>query len=277
MNSAAWKRRLSSSDRLRLDVAVNHADPGVESEMYSWAGEGGFSDRSLFEVVRDGAVSTGSFASLLASIFGSGVARFSYNGDSIVDGKLPSEFGFRIPEEKSDYLYLFGTARKQQATIAYHGTFLVDPNTAELVRLSIRTSQLPAETGACELSQTLEYGRVSLNGADFLLPSQARVSLIHTDETEAENRIRYSACHEFRGEAKVRYKQSPAAEPKLPGEQPVRAPDLPSGLPFRMVFTERIDTATAAAGDPVQTDHGHTRSLRQDSSPGGQHSDWPHC
>lgn len=252
VKSPSWKRRLSSSDRLRLDVAVSHSASGVETEMYSWAGEGRFSDRSLFEVVRDGAVSTGSFASLLASIFGSGAARFSYNGDSTVDGRLLSEFRFRIPEEKSDYLYLFGNGRKQTTTIGYHGTLLVDPKTAELVRLAIRTSELPTETGACELSQTLDYGRVSLNGADFLLPREARVFLVHSDETEAENRIQYSACHEFHGEATVRYEPLPAAEAPAPRAHPERAFTLPPGLPFRLAFTERIDTATAAAGDPIR-------------------------
>jgi len=262
--SPSWQRRLSSSDRLRLDVAVSHSTPGVESEMYSWAGQGGFGDRSVFEVVRDGAVSTGSFASLLASIFGSDGALFSYDGDNTVDGKVLSEFGFRIPAEKSDYLYLFGRGRKQQTTIAYHGTFLVDPETAELLRLSIRTSQLPTETGACELSQSLDYGRVSLNGSDFLLPTEARVSLIHTDETEAENRIKYSACHEFRGEATVRYEPAPAAVPPASHEQSVRALALPPGLPFRLAFTERIDTATAAAGDSIRAKL--TTAIRDQSS-----------
>ncbi len=251
VNSAAWKRRLSSVDRLRLDVAVTHSGTGVESEMYSWAGEGHFSDRSLFEVVRDGAISSGSFASLLASIFGGNNARFSYNGDSSAGGRLLSEFGFRIPEEKSDYLYLFGNGRKQQTTIAYHGTFLVDPETAELVRLSLRTSQLPTESGACELKESLDYGRVSLNDADFLLPTEARVSMIHTDETEAENRITYSACHEFRGEATVRYEPPPATEVLARGDS-VRPFTLPPRLPFRLAFTERIDTGTAAAGDPIR-------------------------
>jgi hypothetical protein len=265
VKSPGWNRRRSSSDRLRLDVAVTHNLPGVESEMYSWAGEGGFSDRSLFEVVPDGAVSTGSFASLLASIFGGATAaRFSYNGDSTVDGRVLSEFGFRIPEEKSDYLYLFGGSRKQQTTIGYHGTFLVDPKTAELVRLSMGTSELPAETGACELSQTLDYGRVTLNGADFLLPTETRVSLIHTDESEAENRIRYSACHEFRGESTVRYEPAPAVEPAALVGHPVRALALPAGLAFRLSFTERIDTATAAAGDLIRAKL--TTAIRDQSS-----------
>ena len=85
-----WSRSLSSADRLRLDVAVNHENPGMENEMYSWRGENRFNERDLFEFVRGGAVSTGSFTSMLTSIFGNSTARFTYNGDSTLDGRLLS-------------------------------------------------------------------------------------------------------------------------------------------------------------------------------------------
>jgi hypothetical protein len=253
LKAAAWKRRLSTSDRLRLDVAVSQEGTGIENEMYSWAGEDHFSDRDLFELVHDGALSTGSFASILASIFGGKGARFSYNGDSTVDGRLLSEFGFRIPEEESDYLYVFGSGRTQQKPIAYRGTFLVDPETADLVRLVIRAGQLPKEAGACELSQTLDYGRVRLNGADFLLPTQARLSVTHVDETEAENVIRYSACHQFQGESTVRFTPSRAEESPASGtDSSLTALTLPPGLPFQLSFIDRIDPTVAAAGDPIR-------------------------
>ena len=47
---------LTTSDRLRLDVAV-----GGGHEMYAWVGESHFEDRSLFDLVGNGALSTGSF------------------------------------------------------------------------------------------------------------------------------------------------------------------------------------------------------------------------
>src|SRR5579864_719638 len=68
--NTSGKRRLTYSDRLRLDVAVSHDRSGLDGEMYSWAGEGHFKSRDLFEIVPDGAMSTGTFSSMLASIFG---------------------------------------------------------------------------------------------------------------------------------------------------------------------------------------------------------------
>jgi hypothetical protein len=249
----SWKRSLSSADRLRLDVAVSHEVASMENEMYSWAGENHFSNRDLFDFVRDGAVSTGSFTSMLTSIFGNSAARFTYNGDSTRGERLLAEFGFHIPREKSQYLYVFGASHRQQVPMAYDGTVFADPETADLVRLRIRTEQPPAETGVCELNQDLEYSRVHMNGGDFLLPSEAQVVVIHSDGTEAQNRIAYSACHEFHGESTVRYEATDEAE----GPAPVRAArattfSLPAGLPFKVTFTDRVDTAVAAAGDPIR-------------------------
>ncbi len=250
-NTAARKRRLTHSDRLRLDVAVSHDRPGEDGEMYSWVGEERFRGRDLFEIVPDGAMATGTFSSMLTSIFGGDAGRFSYNGDSPVDGKLLSEFGFHIPQERSQYGYVFGKGRSQQVKIAYHGSFFVDPETPDLVRLVVHTSQLPPETGACEVTRNLDYSRVRLADQDFLLPAEARLSIIHPDGTVAENRIRYSACREFHSESRLRLERLPdEMDPPRPTKE--EAFTLPAGLPFRLAFTGKIDTATAAAGDPVK-------------------------
>jgi hypothetical protein len=248
----AWKRRLSSSDRLRLDVAVSHGAPGLDGEMYSWAGEDRFGDQDIFEFVRDGAVSTGSFSAMLAAIFGNDIARFSYDGDRTAGARLLSEFGFRIPEDRSKYLYILGSGQDRQTPIGYEGSFLVDPATSDLVRLVVRAGQLPAETGTCELTQTVEYSRVHFSGADFLFPKEARVSAIHTDGSEAENRIQYSACHEYHAESAVRFERPKEESAPPPGGVVAAEPVvLPAGLPFKVVFTDRIDTASAAAGDRI--------------------------
>jgi hypothetical protein len=204
----------------------------------------------LFEIVPEGAMSTGTFSSMLASIFGADTTHFSYSGDSTIEGRLLSEFGFRIPQESSQYSYVFGKGRSRQLKLGHHGVFLADPETSDLVRVVVHTSQLPAETGTCEIARALDYGRVRLGDADFLLPTEARLYIIHADGTTADNRIHYSACREFSSESRLR--TGPLPEADQPGLVSEVAPALPAGIPFRLVFTEPIDTATAAAGDPIK-------------------------
>lgn len=250
--AGTWNRTVSMSDRLRLDVAVNREVSGIEDEMYSWVGAGRFSDRTLFDLVPEGAVSTGSFASILASIFGGKGAQFSYDGDSAVNGKTFAEFAFHIPEGESDYRYLYGTGRHNQTAIAYGGTLMVDPQSSAIVRLVIHARALPEATGACELTQTLDYDRVRLDGAEFLLPEQVRLVVTHLDGSQAENVIHYSACHEFKGESTVRFDAAEEPPRRRASDVGPATLSLPPGLPFRVAFTDRIDPATAAAGDAIR-------------------------
>jgi hypothetical protein len=100
----------------------------------------------------DGAISSGSFTAYLTGIFRSGGASFTYDGEVIRAGRTLTEFGFRVPADKSRYL--FGNKQHQVVT-GYSGTFLVDPATAELVQLEIRTNNLPPQTSACYATTTL--------------------------------------------------------------------------------------------------------------------------
>ena len=179
-----FKRRvhLTSSDRLRLDVGIT-----TTAEIYAWVGESRFNDRDLLDMVHEGAISTGSFGGYLNAIFRTDDANFTYNGETAQDGRTLSEFGYRVPYEKSHYRY---GLLQHSAITGYDGTFLVDTKTADLVRLEVRTSRLPTETGACHASTTLDYGRVRLRGADFLLPSASTLRIFHIDGGEAEpNRL----------------------------------------------------------------------------------------
>jgi hypothetical protein len=236
---------LSSSDRLRFDVSVKST-----GEMYGWAGENRFDDRELVEIVKDGAISTGSFTAFLASIFSNEAVRFTYNGEMTQDGRPFAEFGFYVPSEKSHYFFNFAERR---AVTGYDGTFLVNPKTADIARLSIRTSQLPAETGACYSSTTLDYTRIRLQGVEFLLPRLSVMRVFSRDGRVAVNHTVYSNCHEFLGESTLTF-GTPTNVPS--GEQrPGSAPEIfviPPNLRFRVALTEGIDTATAAAGDSIK-------------------------
>jgi hypothetical protein len=220
------------------------------TEIYAWAGERRFDDRDLLDMVHEGAISSGSFAAFLSAIFRTDEASFNYNGETTQDGRTLSEFGFRVPYEKSHYKY----GKRGYAVITgYDGTFLVDTKTADLVRLIVRTSRLPGETGACYASTTLDYTRIRLRGTDFLLPTTSNLHIFHTDGDEAENRIVFSGCHEFLGESTIKF--DPPADVLDADSRHGSGPQtfsIPPGLPFRVAFAQGIDTATAAAGDPIK-------------------------
>jgi hypothetical protein len=245
------KPRLAETDRLRLDVAIV-----ARNEIYSWVGEDRFEDRDLFlDLVRQGALQTGGYSIFLDSIFGSDAASFSSNGETELDGRTLAQFGFQVPREKSKYV--FGN-RRERFTTGYDGSVLADPKTGDLVRLVIRTTQLPADSGSCQATTTLDYSRVRLNGSDFLLPREAQLDILNTDGSELRNRTAYASCHEFRGESAIKF-DAPAPDPN--GAAASNSPSaktaasalvLPAGLKFSLIFQRPIDTAAAAAGDRIE-------------------------
>jgi len=237
---------LTTSDRLRLDVAVS-----AGREMYSWVGESRFEDRSLFQLVRTGALSTGSFASLLMVVFRDDEASFSYKGDIAEAGRQLADFEFRVPVQSSHYIY---SGAGNRVTTGYYGDFLVDPKTADLIRLSVHTEGLPPETGSCEASTTLDYSRVRLNGAEFLLPNRGQLQILDANGMELENSTAYSACHEFLGESTLRFEADTPAATKTaaPAAGRVAAADeFPGGLPFTIALNNNIDVSAAAAGEKI--------------------------
>jgi hypothetical protein len=132
---------------------------------------------------------------------------------------------------------------------------VVDSETAQLLRLTVRTSQLPEETSACSATTTLDYGLVEMNGSHFLLPSGARLRLAMRNGNENENQAVYSGCHEFHAESSVDFDPPVdsvgSAQRPPPAPAVVKAPDLRAGLPFQLKLAQDIDPKTAAAGDPV--------------------------
>ena len=237
------KLHMAELTGLRLDVGI-----AANGEIYSWVGEDRFDDRSLFDIVRQGAVQTGSFRSFLLSVFESDAASFSYNGDETVNGRTLVEFGYRVPLEKSTYV--FGN-RGQHVSTGYEGTFLVDPQTADLARLVVSTDQLPPEVSSCHATTTLDYARVRLNEADFLLPAEAKLRILNLDGVELENRAVFSSCHEFVGKSKLSF-DAPEAEAGAESSGKSSTFSWPENRLFDVTFTQGIDTATAAAGDPIQ-------------------------
>jgi hypothetical protein len=239
-----WSVRKETSDRLRLDVAILG-----DSEMFSWAGEARFRDRSLADLVRRGATSTGAFVSFLNSIFGTGAANFTYSGDVEADGRALVAFAYRVPLERSRYRL---EDKWYGGIVAYNGAFLVDPKTFDLVRLTVHADGIPPELNVCGAVTTLEYGSVRLHNSAFLLPKEVRLQAINADGNESENRTVFSGCHEFLAESSLKFDEAAetvqgAAQTTVP-----KALALLPGLPFRLALTQPIDTATAAAGDPIK-------------------------
>ena len=240
--SAADRLRLDTTDWLRLDVAFIST-----REVYSWAGANRFENGDIDELIPDGAMGTGSFASILLSLFVQRSPHFTFDGETSRDGRRLFEYAFTVPQQHSSYRF---RANKEWIVTGYSGTLLVDPKTAELVHAVLQTEELPPETQTCQSEVTLDYSSVKLGADDFLLPQTARQRFIGRHGGEDENTMTFSGCRQFEAESKVDFEDRTLAG-GTSGHQNDRL-NLPAGLPVTVELTTAIVLAVAAAGDRVE-------------------------
>lgn len=231
-------------DRLRLDVALADGH-----EIYSWAGAGKFEDGGIDEIIHEGPIGTGPFGAMLLAIFDPRNPRFFYDGDTTLAGQDLLQFSFTVAREVSEYKVK--TNGGDWYITGYTGTLLVEPHTATLVRLTIRTDELPPETTACETDTTLDYATVNLNGLGYLLPAASRQRFISRDGAEAENTINFTGCREYRAESVVSFGDQPSASEAA---HPTASPPsiaLPENLSVAVDLTANVALDQAAAGDAI--------------------------
>lgn len=238
---AANLLRIASTDRLRFDVTL--ADGG---EIYSWAGAKNFGEGDLFQLVHTGAVGTGPFAANLLGIFETRDPKFAFEGERTLAGRRLLEYSFDVSEIESRYRVLAGA---QWLNSAYTGTLLVDPESASLVRMVVRTGELPKASNLCEVDTTLDYSLVHLGSDDYFLPAATRERFINREGSESENTIAFTSCRDFRGESTLQFGAAPpAATSPAPAASTLA---LPPGLPVNVELTSPITVDDAAAGDAI--------------------------
>jgi hypothetical protein len=235
--------RLYSSDRLRLDVTMAN-----RGEIYSWPGASRFEDAGIDQVVRHGPISTGSFGGIVDVVFKGDVKTFLFGRTITAGDRTLMEYSFQVAQPGSHYTMRAGNS---WVRVAYSGTLQVDAETADVVRMTITTGDLPPATGACNSTTTMDIARVQIGGGQSLLPAQARQRFVYRNAEETENTTSFTNCREFRGESTVTFspdsrtatdeRTKSASEGVLP---------LPTGLRFSFGLTASIPTDTAAAGDP---------------------------
>jgi hypothetical protein len=137
----------------------------------------------------------------------------------------------------------------QGETTAYEGKFWIDPENAELSRLTIEVSNPPREAQMCRAETTIDYRRVRIGGSDFLLPQSAILKMWDVEAQRSENRTDYEACRQFQTESVFRAGPEPlASESAAPRTQVA----IPPGLTIRIALRSKIDSESSFAGEAIE-------------------------
>ena len=184
-------------DTVELEVAFVG-----QQELFSRLGEDRFGEHPIEKLVSGGTINNSALGSHIDLILSQDVAEFKYAGAGKKNGHKTHRYDLRVSIEKSGYL----VRRNGKVGVAgYEGSFWVDVDTLDLVRVEFKVNRIPSYLGVRLIEQSLHYKKLKIGNSEFELPQ--RSELAATDElgNTSLNLIKLDRCREFTGESVVKY------------------------------------------------------------------------
>jgi hypothetical protein len=242
------------ADRLRLEVAMVG-----NKEFYAWPGDSKFEEKSIVQMIPSGTIGSGDFALHAYAVFLSRGPAYTYVGETTRNGRRLIRFDYRVGESDSGYTL---RVPPREAQVGYYGSFLVDRETLDLVRLEVAAADIPPDLGLTEAVDAMEYARVRIGDGLYTLPASSELLLKKPTDIESRNHLEFSRCRQFTGESRLTFGETTLADQPL--TQPASAKEaLPQAALFDLILETAIDSATSAVGDEV------TARLGSDVKKGG--------
>jgi hypothetical protein len=123
-------------------------------------------------------------------------------GPSKKDGQKTFRYDFVVPQEKSQFLVRHQPA---EGIVGYKGSFWVDSETLDLVRLELKAEHIAAYIGVSSVEDIMEYKPIRIRNTDFLLPYKSKLAAVERSGLYYMNMIKLDHCREFTGESVVTF------------------------------------------------------------------------
>jgi len=228
------------ADILRLEVVM-----AGNRELFSWPGAGKFEEKGIGEMVGGGMSGSGDFGLHARAIFLSQSTSIQLARQETRPGPAEARYDYRVPPFASGFEVVVDG---KSATVPYHGSFAVDPETLDLTRLEIVADEIPLDLELSQVRREIRYGKVRLGESTFLLPQTATTAMISPGGRASFNRTEYTHCRQFLAEASVRFVES---EPAAAEPESRAASELPPGVTVEVQLETPIDSHRSALGDAI--------------------------
>jgi hypothetical protein len=198
--------RLKRLDRLEVDVAVVNGH-----DLYAWPGHE-FQERSIIDMVDHGFVSDGDFSVMLHNVFTTRTARKTWVGPETQSGRRLLRYDFEIPVLSSGWHLL---SKGRAGTLGSKGSFWVDADSLQLVRMRFAAEDMPAWSPHATLEEDIQYAPVSIGDSPVLLPALSTVTVTDFSSHKAQNAITFTNCRRYAAESSISFGDDPVP-PKPP-------------------------------------------------------------
>jgi hypothetical protein len=179
------------------------------------------------------------------NVFLSSHPRVTFAGEEDLDGRPCIRYDYKHGLIGSGYRLRVGSAT---ASVAYRGSFWVDADTLDLVRLEFHADGIPPQIQLHSIGTVLTYERVHIGGSGFLLPSRSVTTALDLFGNESRNETRFSNCHQYTGESVISWGPPPPAA-REPAATPAARIELPAGLRLDLALKAAISDEDSEVGD----------------------------
>jgi hypothetical protein len=184
-------------DSLHFEVA--HVQ---NKELLALPGASGFEDLDVSYFNPAGLLGSGTFSSLPRNLFIADHARITRHFEDVLPPAIGVGFDYVIPDFLSGFeLSTVGAS----ATVGQRGTFWLDPDSLDLMRIEDHAVDVPLRIGMSAADTTVSYARMRIGSSEVLLPQSAVVVVTELSGKQMRNDITYSGCREYVSESKIRF------------------------------------------------------------------------
>jgi hypothetical protein len=195
---AAGSNIIDRRDSVEVDVAFVG-----DSELLSRPGDAQFAEQPISQIAPHGMIGNDAFGSHDDDVFVGDGPTFTYAGSCKRDGHKTFRYNFRVPLENSRLLVRRGISA--EVLVAYRGSFWVDAETLDMVRLEWKTDHIPPSVGISSVEKWMRYKVVHVGNSDFALPLHSKLTSFDQQGNYRWNTITLEHCQEFSGDSTVTY------------------------------------------------------------------------
>ena len=227
------KEALKALDTVRLEVLF--ADG---KELFASPGDRSFVDADPSKFVGSGMMGTGVFAAFLRNLFVADQAVFTWRGEEKVAGQRSVRWDFQTPARASEYHI---TVAGASGTAGIKGSFWADPESLDVLRMSVDADDIPLGVPAMEVNSIVTYARVRVGSTEVMLPQTAVMRLLPMTFEEERNYMEFTHCQEFHAESSLSFgppADTPAGHKFVVSATPLQV--LPKGIQVSMALVTPV-------------------------------------
>ena len=237
-------KRFQLTDKARLEVALVNSN-----ELFAWPGSKNFQDTEIRYLVPGGGVGNGSFALHARSVFLGTSAKLDYQGEVDFEGRPAYRYDYDVPLVRSRFL--LRNDREDEAIAAYRGSFWVERDTLDVIRLTVSAYDIDPKLGIASHLDVLDYQKIPAGDHQMLLPRQSELRMGDDAGHEFLTRITFSGCRQYSAESTISFEEKEPTAAEIAANQPLKEP-IPPGLSVYVEVTSKLQWPDAAMGDPVE-------------------------